>query len=61
MIKFPYNRIISYGCSITAGSELIDHELLNLSEEDLFAHAKKLNITGPRRLYESLNVTSKQF
>ena len=59
MIKFPYNRIISYGCSITAGSELIDHELLNLSEEDLFAHAKKLNITGPRRLYESLNVTSK--
>jgi hypothetical protein len=59
MIELPYKRIISYGCSITAGSELIDHELLNLSEEDLFAHVKKQNIRGPRDLFESLNASPK--
>jgi hypothetical protein len=59
MIEFPYSRIISYGCSITAGSELIDHELLNLSEEALFAHVKNQNIRSPRDLFESLNASSK--
>ena len=59
MIKFPYNRIISYGCSVTAGSELIDHELLNLSEEDLFAHVKNQNIRGPHDLFKSLNASTK--
>lgn len=59
MTNMPYNRIISYGCSITAGQELTDHEFLNMSEEDLRAHVKKHNIKGPRALYESLNVSSK--
>ena len=59
MIELPYKRIISYGCSITAGSELIDHELLNLSEEDLFAHVKKQNIRGSHDLFKSLNASPK--
>ena len=60
MIELPYKRIISYGCSITAGQELIDHEFFNMSEDDLAAHVKNSNITGPRHLYESLNVKSKK-
>jgi hypothetical protein len=43
---------------MTAGSELTDHEFFNMSERDLFAHVKNANITGPRDLYESLNVSS---
>ena len=35
MIKLPYNRIISYGCSFTAGSELGTAEFLGITEEEL--------------------------
>jgi len=34
MIKLPYNRIISYGCSFTAGSELGDAEFLGMTEQE---------------------------
>ena len=33
MIELPYNRIISYGCSFTAGSELGDAEFLGITEQ----------------------------
>ena len=41
MIKLPYNRIISYGCSFTAGSELGTAEFLGITEEELHKLVKK--------------------
>jgi hypothetical protein len=57
MIKFPYNRIISYGCSFTAGSELTDGEFFPMSEEDLFKYVKKHNITGSEQLFRNLKLS----
>lgn len=41
MIKLPYNRIISYGCSFTAGSELGDAGVLGMTEEEMHKLVKK--------------------
>jgi len=41
MIKLPYNRIISYGCSFTAGSELGDAEVLGMTEEEMHKLVKQ--------------------
>lgn len=58
MIDLPYNRIISYGCSFTAGSELTDHEFLGMTSEELITYVKKHNITGPYELFRRLNTSS---
>jgi len=57
MTKLPYKRLISYGCSFTAGSELTDHEFLGFTEDELFKYVKKHKITGTYELFDSLNVT----
>jgi hypothetical protein len=41
MIKLPYNRIISYGCSFTAGTELGTAEFLGITEEEMHKLVKK--------------------
>ena len=46
MIKLPYNRIISYGCSFTAGSELGDAEVLGMTEEEMRKLVKKHSFQG---------------
>lgn len=57
--KFSCNRIVSYGCSITAGSELTDHNFFDMTDEELFAYVKKNKITGPAPLYKSLRTSHK--
>jgi hypothetical protein len=57
MTKLPYNRIISYGCSFTAGSELADHEFLDMPEDELFKYVEKHNIKGSHQLYMSLKLS----
>jgi hypothetical protein len=57
MIKFPYKRIISYGCSITAGTELGDAALLGMTEDQLADFVRTNQVVGNRDLYGKLGVT----
>jgi len=58
MTNLPYKRIISYGCSLTAGSELSDHEFLGISEEALFDLVKKRNMQGSHDLFKAFNIST---
>lgn len=60
MTKFPYKRIISYGCSFTAGSELTDHEIIGMDEKDLFSYVEKNNIKGTHQLFEFLKISEEK-
>lgn len=51
MTNFPYKRIISYGCSFTAGDELGDSEILGWSEDELEIYAKKNKIPSSVQLF----------
>lgn len=57
MTDFKYKRIISYGCSFTAGSELMDHTVIGMDEQELFAYVKKHNITGSHQLFQKLGIS----
>ena len=46
MSKFPYNRIISYGCSFTAGDELGDSAIIGWEETKLVEYIKTHKITS---------------
>jgi hypothetical protein len=54
---FPYKRIISYGCSFTAGSELTDHEYLGITEEELAACARRNKYIGSHEILQHFSVT----
>lgn len=54
---FPYNRIISYGCSFTAGSELTDHEVMGITEEELIVCARQNNYVSVSQIYDHFSVT----
>ena len=54
MTKFPYKRIFSYGCSITAGTELGDAALLGMTEDQLDEFVKANQIVGTQDLYGKL-------
>jgi len=56
--NFPYKRIISYGCSLTAGSELTDHEFLGITEDELFDLVKKRNMKGSHEVFQFFKLTS---
>jgi len=56
MSKFPYKRIISYGCSFTAGAEITDHDFIGITEEELATCARRNGYTGSRELYEHFSV-----
>lgn len=57
MTNFPYKRIISYGCSLTAGSELTDHEFMGITEDELFEYVKKHKFTGSHDLFRVFNLS----
>lgn len=59
MTKFSYKRIISYGCSFTAGSELTDHLVIGMEEKDLFSYVKENDIRGTFQLYQALEIPRK--
>lgn len=42
-IKF--NRVVAYGCSYTVGQELPDHEILNLSEDEVDTIKRNLGVS----------------
>lgn len=46
-----FNRVVSYGCSFTAGGELLDHELLPDAEEFKKIHGSKhfIDVFGKER------------
>ena len=52
MTKFNYTRIVSYGCSFTAGSELTDHDIIGITEEELLETIKKQKFIGSREVYD---------
>ena len=54
---FPYNRIISYGCSFTAGSELTDHEVMGITEEQLIVCARQNDYVSVSQIYDHFSVT----
>ena len=54
MTKLPYNRIISYGCSFTAGAELGDTEVLGMTEEEMRKLVKKHSLQGAGDLWQFL-------
>ena len=51
MKSFPYTRIISYGCSFTAGDELSDHEFIGMTEDELKKFVKTHDIKGSSPLF----------
>lgn len=57
MTKFPYKRIISYGCSITAGDELGDARVLGMTDGQLAEFVRTKRITSSSHLYGELKVT----
>jgi hypothetical protein len=59
MTKFPYKRVFSYGCSITAGTELGDAALLGMTDEQLKQFVKANQIVGTQDLYSKLGATNK--
>ncbi len=58
MTKFNYKRIVSYGCSFTAGSEITDHDIIGITEEELLLCARKNKYHGSHELYEHYNVSA---
>ena len=68
MTNFPYKRIISYGCSLTAGTELLDHAVLNMTENEFVEFLKKNKISSIPEFFSYLKdnfsydeITSKMF
>jgi hypothetical protein len=55
---FPYKRIISYGCSFTAGSELTDHEVMGITEEELSACARRNKYISSRQVHQHFSVSA---
>jgi len=51
MTKFPYNRIISYGCSFTSGEELADGLYLNMSDAELSEYINANKIKNSNELF----------
>lgn len=51
--KYCMKRIVAYGCSYTAGAELLDHKL------PIYKHKSRLKIPQWYRLIEKKNLTSK--
>lgn len=54
MTEINFDRIVSYGCSFTAGSELYDHHGLEMTEDQLRQFVSKRKITGSYQLYKEL-------
>jgi hypothetical protein len=51
MTNFPYTRIITYGCSFTAGDELGDAEVLGWTEDELEKYSKKNKVPSSVELF----------
>ena len=56
MTRLPYNRIVSYGCSFTAGSELTDHAVLGMSDSEFLEYVRSRKITYAAQLYEEMKL-----
>ncbi len=56
MTDFKYTRIVSYGCSFTAGSELTDHDVIGISENELLSCVRKNKYSGSKEIYDHYNV-----
>jgi hypothetical protein len=51
MTKFPYKRIVSYGCSITAGSELGTASVYGMTDDQLKEFVKVNQIDNIQKLH----------
>jgi hypothetical protein len=58
---FPYTRIISYGCSFTAGSELTDHDVIGITEEELSACARRNKYNGSHEILQHFSSGAAEF
>jgi hypothetical protein len=56
MHEFNFKRVASYGCSFTAGSELTDHEVIGITEDELYNLARKNKFTGSYQIYDYYQV-----
>lgn len=56
MTNFPYDRIVSYGCSVTAGSEMTDHDAIGITEDELAAIARKNKYVGSHQIYQHFSI-----
>lgn len=59
MTNFPYDRIVSYGCSLTAGSEMTDHDYIGITEDELAAIAKRNKYVGSHQIYQHFSIDRK--
>jgi hypothetical protein len=58
---FPYTRIISYGCSFTAGSELTDHDIIGITEEELAACVRRNKYSGSHEIIQHFSNGTAEF
>lgn len=54
MTEFPYKRIVSYGCSLTAGTELMDHAALDMTEEEYIQYLNNNKLDSIPKIYSHL-------